>query len=309
MPGEENRSLKKPDMYEDLRDEGASKDTAARISNAAANEGESSVGHRGGEAENYEDRTVDELKDRVKELGLEGLLRQEQGRAHRPAPEPLTDMSGPLASVHDQVVTFGTLRIGFDDRVLRPREWTAAQSAWAAELLDVVPPGPVLELCAGVGHIGLMATADPMCGAARRLVLVDVNPVACAWARVNAHTAGRADVDVREAELAEACDAGEMFPLVIADPPWVTTAEIGSFPDDPRVAIDGGEDGLGVARLCLEVIERHLAPGGAAVLQLGSVGQVDALAAWLASAGSALELGETRVFERGLLVLVGRTPC
>ena len=70
MPGEENRSLKKPDMYEDLRDEGASKDKAARISNAAANEGESSVGHRGGEAENYEDRTVDELKDRVKELVL-----------------------------------------------------------------------------------------------------------------------------------------------------------------------------------------------------------------------------------------------
>ena len=71
MPGEKNRSLKNPDMYEDLRDDGASKEKAARISNAAANEGEESVGRRGGEATDYEDRTVDELKDRAKELGLE----------------------------------------------------------------------------------------------------------------------------------------------------------------------------------------------------------------------------------------------
>jgi hypothetical protein len=72
MPGEKNNSLKKPDMYEDLRDEGASKEKAARISNAAANEGEDEIGRRGGEAEDYEDRTVDELQDRAKELGIEG---------------------------------------------------------------------------------------------------------------------------------------------------------------------------------------------------------------------------------------------
>ena len=72
MPGEKNRSLKKPDMYEELRDEGASKEKAARISNAAANEGEESVGRKGGEATDYEDRTVDELRDRAKELGIEG---------------------------------------------------------------------------------------------------------------------------------------------------------------------------------------------------------------------------------------------
>jgi hypothetical protein len=72
MPDEKNRSLKKPDMYEDLRDEGASKEKAARISNAAANEGEESLGRKGGEATDYDDRTVDELKDRAKELGIEG---------------------------------------------------------------------------------------------------------------------------------------------------------------------------------------------------------------------------------------------
>jgi hypothetical protein len=72
MPGEKNRSLKNPDLYEELRDEGASKEKAARISNAAANEGEESVGRKGGKAADYDDRTVDELKARAKELGLEG---------------------------------------------------------------------------------------------------------------------------------------------------------------------------------------------------------------------------------------------
>lgn len=64
--------LKDQGLYEKLRDEGDSKEKAARISNAAANEGRSSVGHKGGKAENYEDRTVDELRDRAKELGITG---------------------------------------------------------------------------------------------------------------------------------------------------------------------------------------------------------------------------------------------
>ncbi len=64
--------LKDEEMYESLRDDGASKEKAARISNAAAKEGRSEIGERGGEAEDYEDRTVPELKDRAKELGLSG---------------------------------------------------------------------------------------------------------------------------------------------------------------------------------------------------------------------------------------------
>ena len=65
-------SVKDPELYEKLRDDGASKEKAARISNAAAAEGRSEVGRRGGEGGDYEDRTVDELKSRAKELGLSG---------------------------------------------------------------------------------------------------------------------------------------------------------------------------------------------------------------------------------------------
>lgn len=67
--------LKDPELYERLRDEGNSPEKAARISNAAAKEGRGAVGRRGGEAEDYEERTVEELKERAKELGLTGYSR------------------------------------------------------------------------------------------------------------------------------------------------------------------------------------------------------------------------------------------
>ncbi|GAA4774422.1 DUF7218 family protein [Citricoccus nitrophenolicus] len=64
--------IKDEDMYESLREDGASKEKAARISNAAAREGRSEMGERGGESGSYEDWTVEELKDRARELDLEG---------------------------------------------------------------------------------------------------------------------------------------------------------------------------------------------------------------------------------------------
>jgi len=70
MPGKKNASLKKPDRYEDLREEGASKEKAARISNAAAKEGKSKVSKRGGESGSYDDWKVPDLRKRAKELGL-----------------------------------------------------------------------------------------------------------------------------------------------------------------------------------------------------------------------------------------------
>lgn len=72
MPGKTNASLKRPNMYEELRDEGASKEKAARISNAAAQKGrsKSSVAAQGGRSGSYEDWTVPELRKRAKELGL-----------------------------------------------------------------------------------------------------------------------------------------------------------------------------------------------------------------------------------------------
>jgi len=198
---------------------------------------------------------------------------------------------------------FGALTIAFDDRVLRPREWTTAQSQWAADLMATAPDGTVLELCAGAGHIGLLAVAST----GRRLVCVDASDVACDYARANALAAGLADrVEVREGRLEEAVAPGERFPLVIADPPWVPRAQTTRYPEDPLTAIDGGDDGLDVARACLAVVDAHLAPGGSAVLQVGTREQVDALRREPCLAEGRLVVVEVRQEERGVLARIDR---
>lgn len=65
-------SVKDPGLYEALRDDGASKEKAARIANAANNTSRSEVGSRGGEAGSYEDWTVEDLRGRAAEIGIEG---------------------------------------------------------------------------------------------------------------------------------------------------------------------------------------------------------------------------------------------
>jgi release factor glutamine methyltransferase len=200
-------------------------------------------------------------------------------------------------------MTFGQLRISFDDRVLRPRPWTLEQSQWAVELSGTLPDGPVLELCAGVGHIGLALAA----AVERDSVLVDADPHACHLARANAEAAGLADrVEVRARAVDEALEPAERFALILADPPWVRSDGTDAFPDDPLRAIDGGDDGLDVARTCVRVIGAHLADGGAAILQLGELAQVASLAEEV-SARVGLRVVEVRDPDaNGVLVLLAR---
>ncbi|GAA5112923.1 hypothetical protein GCM10023339_16560 [Alloalcanivorax gelatiniphagus] len=200
-------------------------------------------------------------------------------------------------------LAFGSLTIAFDDRVLRPREWTTAQSEWAADLMVSAPGGPVLELCSGAGHIGLLAVA----ASGRRLVCVDANPVACDYTRANAHDAGLAElVEVRESRLEDALAPDERFPVVIADPPWVPREQTSRFPEDPLTAIDGGDDGLDVARACLDVVDAHLSPGGSAILQVGNRAQTDVLRAEPCFTEHRLVMVEVRQHERGVLARIDR---
>lgn len=67
-----NPSIKNEKMYEDLRKEGNSKQKAARISNASAAQGKSTVARKGGKSGSYDDWTVADLKKRAKDLGLSG---------------------------------------------------------------------------------------------------------------------------------------------------------------------------------------------------------------------------------------------
>jgi len=74
MPGKKKPgpSVKDDKVYEAVRDQGGSKEKAARIANASAARGRSSVGKKGGRSGSYDDWKVEDLRKRAKELGLSG---------------------------------------------------------------------------------------------------------------------------------------------------------------------------------------------------------------------------------------------
>ena len=73
MPGgKHGPSVKDDRTYDALRDQGASKEKAARIANASANSSRSQVGRKGGRSGSYEDWTTEDLRKRARELGIEG---------------------------------------------------------------------------------------------------------------------------------------------------------------------------------------------------------------------------------------------
>ncbi|MEL7975759.1 Rho termination factor N-terminal domain-containing protein [Isoptericola sp. F-RaC21] len=65
-------SVKDKELYEELRDEGNSKEKSARIANAAAARGRGKVGKKGGKSGSYDDWTVADLRKRASEIGIEG---------------------------------------------------------------------------------------------------------------------------------------------------------------------------------------------------------------------------------------------
>ncbi len=70
-------SVKDDKTYEALRDEGASKEKAARIANAKSGGGKPS--QKGGKASKYEDQTKEQLQKRAAEIGIEGRSKMDKG--------------------------------------------------------------------------------------------------------------------------------------------------------------------------------------------------------------------------------------
>jgi len=80
----------------------------------------------------------------------------------------------------------------------------------------------------------------------------------------------------------------EDFDLVVSNPPYVATDALAHLAPEvghePRLALDGGPDGLMAYRAIAADIARVLRPGGALVLEVG-IGQASPVAALLAAAG------------------------
>ena len=68
------------ELYEKVREQGASKEKAARIANAAANTSRKAVGKKGGKSPAYEDWTVADLRKRAAEIGIEGRSKMSKGQ-------------------------------------------------------------------------------------------------------------------------------------------------------------------------------------------------------------------------------------
>jgi Rho termination factor, N-terminal domain len=79
MPGSKSPgpSVKDDKTYEALRDEGASKEKAARIANAKA--AGTNVSKKGGQSRSYEDWSVDDLRDRAAQIGIKGRSKMKKG--------------------------------------------------------------------------------------------------------------------------------------------------------------------------------------------------------------------------------------
>jgi release factor glutamine methyltransferase len=201
-----------------------------------------------------------------------------------------------------QATPFGPITVEWDQRVLQPRPWTLAKAEWAAELAGD-GSRRILELHCGAGSIGLAAAV--LTG--RSLVQVDDSPAACGWARRNAARLGVRS-DVRCGKVEAALRPGERFTLVLADPPYIESADVNRYPADPAHAIDGGPDGLSGAIEVMRCIPRYLEPRAAVLMQVRDDTQARAVEQYLADTQLPLAVEEVRGWPEGAVVLFRFVP-
>jgi release factor glutamine methyltransferase len=209
---------------------------------------------------------ADILADPHRALDAEASTRLEAFVSRRERREPVSQILGRKG--------FWTLMLNVGPQVLSPRPETET-------ILDVVLPAfplertfNVLDLGVGSGAILLSILAERP---RARGLGVDVSEEALAVARDNAAQLGLA---ARTALLRTDWTAGlgdATFDLVVSNPPYIPTADIDTLEPEvrnhePRLALDGGADGLDAYRRLAPEILRVLRLGGRFAVEVG-VGQ------------------------------------
>ncbi len=131
-----------------------------------------------------------------------------------------------------------------------------------ASLAALPQRGAVLDLCTGSGCIAIsVALARPDA----RVVATEISPQALAVARENAASLG-ARVEMLEGDLDAPVPAGERFDVIVSNPPYVPAGEIDGLAREvrrePRIALDGGVDGLDTLRRIVSCAPSRLRPDG-----------------------------------------------
>jgi release factor glutamine methyltransferase len=197
--------------------------------------------------------------------------------ARRVAGEPLEQVLG--------WASFGGVRVGVVPGVFVPRRRT---ELLVREAVAVTTPGAVVvDLCCGCGAVGLVvATTVP----GVELHAADVDPVAVACAAANLGAVG-GTVHVGDLDAPLPARLRGRVDVLAANAPYVPTAEIALMPPEardhePSVALDGGVDGLDVARRVVAAAGGWLTPGGHVLVET-SRRQAPSLAASVIRAGLA----------------------
>jgi release factor glutamine methyltransferase len=222
---------------------------------------------------------ADILTDPQRPLSAAASDRLEAFLLRREAREPVSQILGRRA--------FWTIMLKVTGDVLTPRPETES-------LLDVVFAAfpkeqrfSVLDLGVGSGAL-LLAILAERPGATG--LGVDVSEAALAVARENAANLGLAS---RAALLRSEWTAGladASFDLVVSNPPYIATAEIETLAPEvrdhePRLALDGGPDGLEAYRILAPEVVRVLKPGGMFAVEIGPT-QGEAVQALFLKAGA-----------------------
>jgi len=184
---------------------------------------------------------------------------------------------------------FRGVRVRLTDSVLVPRPETETLVEWALALLPAPGPRRLLAIDVGTGS-GCIACALASERADLDVVAVDVSPAAAAVARENVRAldlAGR--VRVVAADLFAGL-RDIRADLIVSNPPYLPSALMPELPPEvrihePRLALDGGSDGLAVIRRIATTARPYLRSSGVLVVETAGGDQASAAAALLRGAG------------------------
>ncbi|MAT70730.1 MAG: protein-(glutamine-N5) methyltransferase, release factor-specific [Planctomycetaceae bacterium] len=179
---------------------------------------------------------------------------------------------------------FFSLSFDVTPDVLIPRPETEGLVVRALDLLKETPsPAPrVADVGTGSGAIAVaLAKQNPKV----QVTAIDVSPAALAVARGNAEKHGVTDrIEFVEGDLLAGVDAGAAFDLIAANLPYVTSNELGELAEgvrkyEPRLALDGGEQGDELIQRLLPQATQRLTPGGWLLMELSPMiaGRVEQL--------------------------------
>ncbi|WET83047.1 putative protein N(5)-glutamine methyltransferase [Amycolatopsis sp. QT-25] len=163
---------------------------------------------------------------------------------------------------------FHGLRIAVEPGVFVPRRRSELLVRHAVTLAG--PGAVVLDLCCGTGALGAAIAAEL---GEIRLYAADIEPAAARCARTNVAEAGG---EVFEGDLYTPLPASlrGRVDILVVNAPYVPTDAIAMMPPEardhePRVALDGGHDGVDVHRRVAAEARQWLAPGGHLLIETG----------------------------------------